>query len=453
MPQIPFYIVPLTHPDWEEARLYAKRLPHEALPEVRLDLMPGADPERLVDSLKRRCVVTCRRAADGGRWPDDDEAGRLEALRTSLRGRPQWIDFEWDLELPPWLDAELSHTRLIRSVHAAPGVFDLDSRLGQLPRGDAYKWVGHAARLSDNARIKAPLSWARERCIALSAFLMGNKGIVSRCLQAAWGGAFTYAAPDNAEGTALGQIRLETMMSWRCHRLHSEHGVCGVFGSPLGHSPGPDFHNLRFKRAFKDLVYLPLDTDDALEAMEALDALPVLGASVTMPLKEELAERLGATPPINTIWRRAAGDAFSSANTDETALAHFLKKLQPGPVLVLGGGGAAKASIAALEKCGRESLPHSRRAPLSVGEVARLAPVGVVQATSLGMGESDGLPFPDTLGAALPTLLWAVEWVNLNGTAFCEWAKAAGLRLVGGAELFETQAEAQSQIFVRECGG
>jgi 3-dehydroquinate dehydratase/shikimate dehydrogenase len=358
-------------------------------------------------------------------------------------------------------------------------VFDLDSRLEDLPRGDAYKWVGHASRLSDNARLKAPLAWARERCVALSAFLMGEKGVVSRCMQAAWGGAFTYAAPDDAEGSAPGQLRLGTMMSWRCHRLHRDYGICGVFGSPLGRSPGPDFHNLRFQRAFKDLIYLPLETADAAEALEAMEALPVLGASVTMPLKEAMAESLAASlgacaaapaalgtcaaapaaPPINTIWRRAPGAPCGTANTDVDALAHFLKEgargkggAPPGPVLVLGGGGVAKASLAAAEKCGRRALAHSRRAPIPAREVAQLAPVGVVQATSLGMGEDDPPPFPDILDAALPTLLWAIEWVSRDGTAFGQWARAAGLKLVPGRELFERQAEAQSAIFVAECG-
>jgi 3-dehydroquinate dehydratase type I len=453
MHNLPFYIVPLTHPDWEDARLYAKRLPPVAIPELRLDLLPDLDPEPLVDSLKRRCVVSCRRAADGGAWPDWDEGGRLERLSAALRGRPLWLDIEWDLEIPGWLDAELTHTRLIRSVHAAPEVFDLETRLGSPPRGDAYKWVGRASRLSDNARLKGPLSWARERRVALSAFLTGGKGVVSRCMQAAWGGAFTYAAPDNAEGTAPGQVRLETMMSWRCHKLHPGHGICGVLGTPLSHSPGPEFHNPRLQRAFKDLVYLPLEADDAAEAMEAMETLPVLGASVTMPLKETLAESVGAPPPANTLWRRAAGDAWGSANTDAEALSFFLAKMRPGPVLVLGGGGAAKASLAAAEKRGIPAAAHSRCAPLSPLEVARLAPAGVVQATSLGMAEGDPLPFPGALDAALPTLAWAIEWVNRSGTAFCEWATAAGLALVGGRELFVRQAEAQSGIFVRECGG
>jgi 3-dehydroquinate dehydratase type I len=253
MSQIPFYVVPLTHHDWDEALAYAKKLPAEAIPEVRLDLLPpGPDPETAVLSLKHRCVVSCRRASEGGRWPDGDEAGRMEQLKCALLGRPHWIDLEWDLDIPGWLDAELGHTRLLRSVHAAPGVFDLEARMQRLPKGDAYKWVGHADKLADNAILKPPLAWAKDRRVNLSAFLQGNKGVVGRCMQGAWGGGFTYAAPDGSGAAAPGQVALKTMMSWRCHRLHQDYGICGVLGSPVFQSVGPAYHNPRLQRSFKD---------------------------------------------------------------------------------------------------------------------------------------------------------------------------------------------------------
>jgi len=453
MAQLPFYVIPLTHSDWDDALGYVKKLPAEAIPEVRLDLLPDADPELLVDSLKHRCIVSCRRVSDGGRWPDTDEAGRLEKIKASLRGKPYWIDLEWELEIPEWLAAELSHTRLLRSVHVEPGVFDLGSRLEQLPRGDAYKWVGHASRLSDNAYVKSPLAWAKDHRVNLSAFLMGKKGIVSRCMQSVWGGSFTYAAPDNAEAAAPGQISLETMMSWRCHKLHSDYGLCGVLGSPVIQSAGAVFHNPRFQKSFKDLLFLPLEAETPEEAMEAMKSLPLLGASVTMPLKESLATLMNHPAPLNTIWHRADGHTWQSANTDAEALAFFLNNLPTGPVLVLGSGGVAKTSIGVLEKMGRPALMHSRRNPASLSDITHFAPAGVIQATCLGMSLYDPLPFPDALDAALPTLRWAAEWVNRDDTAFNIWADSEGLQRVYGRELFEKQAVFQSMIFIRECGG
>ena len=453
MQPLPFHLVTLSHPTWEEALACAKRLPGDALPEVRLDLFPEEDPEALVAALKRRCLVTCRRASEGGRWPDGDEAGRLAHLLRALPGRPAWLDLEWDLPVPPDLQVALTHVRVLRSVHVGEGVFDLEARLRDLPEGDAWKWVGWAGRLADNARLRGPLAWARDRGLRLSAFLMGPKGIPSRALQAAWGGAFTYAAPDDGPPAAPGQLPLATLKAWRCARLHPGHGLCGVIGDPVLHSRGPAFHNARFQRAFKDLLYLPLACADAEEAVEALGALEVLGLSITAPLKETLPEALGLAGPLNTLWRRGPGDPWQGANTDAEAFGQAMSNLAPGPVLVLGEGGVARTTMAVLAAGGRAVLQAGRRAPLAPEQVAAFGPVGIVQATSLGMAAEDAIPFPELLEAARPSARWAVEWIYKEDTIFAAWAREAGLALVEGAALFEAQAESQSLRFIEGCGG
>jgi len=321
--RLPFYVVPLTHADWEAAEACAKRLPSDALPELRLDLFPDLDPGWMVDRLKRHCLVTCRRVSEYGQW-EGDEGARLAHLAAAVAERPAWVDLEWDLEIPAWLRDHQLHTRILRSVHVAPGVFDLEARLADLPEGDAWKWVGHAGRLSDNARVRGGLAWAQNHQISLSAFLMGAKGIPSRMMQAAWGGSFTYAAPDDGPPAAPGQITLDLMRAWRASKLHAGHGLCGVLGHPVLHSRGPAFHNARFHQAFKDLLYLPLEAEDADEALEAMDALPILGASLTAPLKETVPAALGLPGPLNTLWRRGPGEPWDRANTDREALASAL---------------------------------------------------------------------------------------------------------------------------------
>jgi shikimate 5-dehydrogenase len=104
------------------------------------------------------------------------------------------------------------------------------------------------------------------------------------------------------------------------------------------------------------------------------------------------------------------------------------------------------------EKRGQVLL-HSRKNPAAAKDIAAFAPIGAIQATSLGMSGDDPLPFPDILLAALPTMKWAIEWVNREETAFMAWASGAGLQIVTGAELFEKQAALQSRTFITECGG
>jgi len=453
MNPLPFHLVTLSHAEWEAALVCAKHLGEDALPELRLDLFPEADPEALVDALKRRCLVTCRRVSEGGRWPDEDEAGRIAHLVKALRGRPAWMDLEWDLPIPPEVQAVRTHVRLLRSIHVAPGVFDLEKRLSELPPGEAFKWVGWAERLGDNGRLRLPLAWARDHGLRLSAFLMGPKGLVSRAMQAAWGGAFTYAAPDDGPPAAPGQLPLATLHAWRAAKLHREYGLCGVIGDPVLHSRGPAFHNPRLQRAFKDLVYLPLLCGDAGEAAECLDALGILGLSITAPLKLALPEALGLRGPLNTLWRRRTCDPWQGANTDAEAFGQSLATLAPGPVLLLGEGGVARTCRQVLEESGRVVVQVSRRSPATVEAVAALAPVGIIQATSLGMSAADPVPFPELLAGAGKSLRWAMEWIYKENTAFTLWAREAGLEVVEGATLFEAQAEAQSRRFIEGCGG
>jgi 3-dehydroquinate dehydratase/shikimate dehydrogenase len=332
-------------------------------------------------------------------------------------------------------------------------VFDLERRLALPPQGDAFKWVGRCASLTDNARMRGPLAWARDRGVALSAFLAGPKGLASRCLQAAWGGSFTDAQPDDGPPAAPGEVTLGRMLAWRCHKLHPGFGLCGVLGQPVLHSLGPGYHNPRFQRAFKDLLYLPLEWGAALEGKAALESLALLGASLTSPLKETLPPLLGLEGPLNTLWRRRPGEPWQGANTDATALDSVLDTLEAGPVLLLGDGGVAETSRRVLLQRGRPCLQGSRRNPLEAAAVRAFGPVGVIQATMVGMAPGDPLPFPELLAAAEASALWGLEWIYKESTAFAAWAGDGGRRLVGGRALFEGQAAAQSAAFIRECGG
>ncbi|HEX9081432.1 MAG TPA: hypothetical protein VF768_04080, partial [Holophagaceae bacterium] len=141
------------------------------------------------------------------------------------------------------------------------------------------------------------------------------------------------------------------------------------------------------------------------------------------------------------------------ANTDAEAFGHMLSNLPPGPVLVLGSGGVARTTLSVLEAGGRKALQAHRRIPLTPSAVGAFAPVGVVQATSLGMEPGDPLPFPELLESARPTLRWGAEWIYKEDTAFSAWIREAGFALVAGETLFQAQAEAQSRRFIQGCGG
>jgi 3-dehydroquinate dehydratase/shikimate dehydrogenase len=444
---LPSFITTVTHAAWDRALACAQALPADALPELRLDLFRGEDPAAMVRALQGRCLVTARRRSELGRWPDDEEPARLEALRAAVEAGAAWVDLEWELPMPDWLGARRDRVGLLRSVHVPPGIFDGLARLQRLPPGDAFKWVGHAESLRDLAHAKALCDAARAKGLVTAGFLMGPRGVASRCLQKAWGGAFTYAAPDDGPPAAPGQLTLATLRAWGVHRAGPATRVFAVAGEPVLHSRSPAFHNRRFAEAGVDALYLPLEASDPDEVLFAAGVLHLRGLSLTAPLKESLPPRLGLKGPLNTLWRE--GGAWQGANTDAEALDAAIRGLPPGPVLVLGGGGVAATSVAVAEGQGRRVCAASRRNPIRPAEVAALAPVGVIQATSLGMAPGDPMPFPELLEAARPSLAWAVEWIYKEATAFAAWARQEDLPLVEGAALFEAQAEGQSRRFLR----
>lgn len=447
MRPLPLFIVTLTHAAWEQAKACAASLPDDALPELRLDLFPDEDPAALVRALQGRCLVTARRRSELGRWPDEEEPARLESLRAAVEAGAAWVDLEWELAVPAWLADRRGRVGLLRSVHVSPGVFDGLARLQRPPEGDAYKWVGHADSLRDLAQAKAFCEAAHAKGLAAAGFLMGPKGVASRCLQRVWGGAFTYAAPEDGPPAAPGQLTLSVMRAWGVGNTGPATRVYAVAGEPVLHSRSPAFHNRRFAEAGLDALYVPLESSDPDEVLTAAGTLHLQGLSLTAPLKESLPPRLGLKGPLNTLWRE--GGAWQGANTDAEALDAVMRDLPPGPVLVLGAGGVAATSEAVAGRLGRRVITASRREPSSPSGIAAFAPVGVIQATSLGMAPGDFAPFPELLEAARPTLVWAVEWIYKERTAFADWARGSGLRLVEGAVLFEAQAEAQSRRFLR----
>ena len=442
-----FYFVTLTHSKWEDALAFAKRLPPEATAELRLDLFPNNDPKEMVTALNRKCLVSCRRIEDGGNW-HKTERERLAHLISGIDGRPSWVDLEWDLEIPAIFDRYASHVNLLRSVHVKDEIFDLEWRLGNLPNGDAFKWVGKATRLTDNLKIKKTLGIAKDMGLNISAFMTGPKGILSRCMQAAWGGSFTYAHPDNAPPVISGQISLGNMMSWHCHHLSSNCKLYGVIGHPITHSLGPNYHNQRFQKLHKNILYLPLDCCDAEEAKNAIESIGLLGVSVTTPLKSLLPIKLGLRGPVNTLWRESPGKPWKGTNTDYVALNTVLNSLPAGPVLILGDGSVARITQKAILHRGWPYLVQSRKKPVSLNLIRNLKPIGIIQATSLGMHKNDPIPFADALTATMSSIQWGIEWIYKENTAFAKWIVKNGCNLISGIKLFELQATKQSDIFL-----
>jgi shikimate dehydrogenase len=255
--------------------------------------------------------------------------------------------------------------------------------------------------------------------------------------------------------------------------------VAGVIGWPVAHSLSPRLHGFWLRRYRIDGAYVPMTVRPGTlgKALTALATLGFSGANVTIPHKEEacglvdevsaLARRIGA---VNTVVVRPDGRLFGT-NTDAFGFIANLEAGAPGwradqgPVVLLGGGGAARAIAVALLDAGVPALTLVNRDQGRAGRLAadldRGVAVGVhpwaeraealagaallVNATSLGM---TGKPPLDLDLSALPAeaVVSDIVYVPLM-TPLLAQAAARGHRIVDGLGMLLHQARPAFQAW------
>ena len=156
---------------------------------------------------------------------------------------------------------------LILSYHNYDGTPSPEAVLRRMLRipADGYKIVTTARKPSDNYRVLAlTKSHPRTPLIVLA---MGETGFPTRVLSTAWGGLFTYAAPNASEGTACGQVSARLLRAlYRAEKFSHAAKIYGVIADPVRHSISPAVHNRAFQAHRLDAVYLPfLVQPDAVE--------------------------------------------------------------------------------------------------------------------------------------------------------------------------------------------
>ena len=147
---------------------------------------------------------------------------------------------------------------LILSYHNYDGTPSPEVVLRRMLRipADGYKIVTTARKPSDNYRVLA-LTKSHPR-IPLIVLAMGEAGFPTRVLSTAWGGMFTYAAPNASEGTASGQVSARLLRQlYRTEKFSHSAKIYGVIADPVRHSISPAVHNRAFQAHRLDAVYLP----------------------------------------------------------------------------------------------------------------------------------------------------------------------------------------------------
>lgn len=194
--------------------------------------------------------------------------------------------------------------------------------------------------------------------------------------------------------------------------------LAAVIGWPVRHSQSPALHNAAFRARGLDWIYLalPVPPGSAPAAVAAMDTLGIEGLSVTMPHKAAVVASVDrctadstALGAVNCVFRDAG--ALVGDNTDGPGFIGSLRDAGVDPAgmrtLVVGAGGAARAVVRSLAGAGASRVAvHNRGADRAETAAALAGSVGavatdddwtgadlVVQATPVGMGDSDVLAF------------------------------------------------------------
>jgi 3-dehydroquinate dehydratase/shikimate dehydrogenase len=457
----PLVCVTVTAPTTAELRRRRDAVGDADLVELRLDTVSDPDVAGALEGRHQPVVVTCRPTWEGGQFRGSEEE-RRHMLEEALDQGADYVDVEWRANFTDVV-ARLSGRRIVLSMHdfdAMPGDLIDRSRAMRATGAEVIKIAAKAGCLADSVRLLdlAASFGEHERRVLIG---MGPAGIATRVLANRFGSAWTYAG---AMG-GIGQVTPAQLVGqYRFRDLTASSDIYGLTGSPIGHSVSPAMHNAAIQASALDAVYLPLPATDVDDFMAFARAFGLKGASVTIPFKVALADRLDEVysnarrvGAINTI--RFENGRWLGANTDVIG---FLRPLDEQRIAVngrrasiLGAGGSARAVAVALASKGAAVTVHARNreraeavADLVSGGVGPFPPAAgtwdlLINCTPIGMypGVAE-TPMRDGLDGEAGRVVYDLIY-NPPTTELLRDAAAAGCHTIGGLDMLVAQAREQ----------
>lgn len=449
--------------------------------EFRLDYLP--QPSLLLPKLKAfleynphvTLIATCRRAKSGGKFKGS-VASEVDILVKAAAVGCHMVDLELESALQiksgDWAKLK-KNAAVILSFHDFRGTKKLEETFHKMESfpADFLKIVSTAGSLYDNVVMmkflesKADLRHMIGTC-------MGEQGIISRLLAVRAGSVFTFGAASAGEETAPGQIAHRTLReTYRIDQVDAATRVYGVAGDPIGHSLSPVMMNTAFRRENLNAVYLALHAKTQPDLMACVKDIPIHGLSITMPYKESILKALDKTEPIaakigacNTVIRSQDGKLYGF-NTDVAGVIRPLEQrmtISGSKFLVLGAGGAARAAVFGLKERGadvylmnRTSVTGqklARQAHAKFVKRAQLAKLGtfdaVINATPVGMEGGKAKDDKPLISDKELNARYVFEMVySPMETRFTKMARAKGIHVIPGIEMFVHQGARQFEIW------
>ena len=229
--------------------------------------------------------------------------------------------------------------------------------------------------------------------------------------------------------------------------------------------------NVALRRESVNAVYLQLHAHTVKDLVHCVREIPIHGLSVTMPFKEAIIEQLDNSDPMtqkvgacNTVIRSQDGKLYGF-NTDVFGVLRPLEQrlvLDNAKILVLGAGGAARAAVFGLRErnaqvfiLNRSAGPAeklARQAKAKVIQRSALKKLGefdvIINATPIGMSEVPQKAPDAPLAEKELNAKYLMEMVYSPAeTKLVKMARAKGMHIISGAEMFVQQGARQFEIW------
>lgn len=248
---------------------------------------------------------------------------------------------------------------------------------------------------------------------------------------------------------------------------HARLTLCGSLSlHPVG--TGAAMHLAGYCALELPFTYVPFQVSDLDGAIAGMRALGIRGYGISMPYKQRIIPLLDALDPlaarigaVNTVVND--GGRLTGHNTDAAGAVRALEEVRPlagARVLLLGGGGAARAIAHAVTERGaaltianrdadraRQLAEATGATAADPGEVTRAGDYDVViNATSMGMSEVDAAsPVPEGALRAGQTVMDIVY--KPIETELVRAARRRGATTVHGGRMLLHQAARQFELY------
>jgi 3-dehydroquinate dehydratase/shikimate dehydrogenase len=470
-------IVPVTGPDTTRALgQLAASSRYADLFELRIDLLAVPDLRQLIASSRKPIIATCRPLREGGAFAGM-ESERLAILQSAIDGGAAMVDLELDAwgEGRAGLRASRRRIRWIASHHELERFPRRVKSLYRALRHTGADVVKFAYMADDAWQIRAAMEFLgyartdRQRAIAIA---MGEAGEASRILYRVFGGWGTFAAPEDGDQSAPGQLPASIMKKvFRSDIRTAKTRVFGLVGNPVSQSKGIYIHNPLYRKLGQDAVYCRFKISDLARFMRIVKGR-VHGFSVTSPHKHAMMKYLTAVEPlarslgaVNSVVRRGGG--YYGANTDARGALDAIEqrlRVRGRVLVVIGAGGAARAIGGEAARRGAKVYVVNRTTAraqslaralglrwTTFDAIASLQPEIVANATSAGMWPNVHTTPLEEFPASVRLAFDAIY--NPPMTRFLGDAAGRGIVTVSGVEMYAGQAVEQIRLFTGKKTG